>query len=998
MYLVYNMMCMNWKTCFYCGLIGIAVMRPTGSIAAAAGQSAGWVAFPHRAETASWPRWEKCGSDMHFLLRPVMFDFPELASEPFIRDAGVLSAKWQTSSRNGTPPRVLKIREVEWFAAGRRVDAQVTVSADEPGSEIYRSEAAGDGDPATVCSVSASVATPQTRYREVRAGLTLSAKQAEPVDEIRLSYGDAENPDLAGVTFSADGKAVVPVSQEVDRGRLCHVAKFRGLRAQTLVLTVASAPLTIALADFPKELQPRLHAKPFVSHLMRPVPFGLSPDNYDREACDSLLAEYDGTHLGIAFAEWDSQAFFQSYNRGNRFYADLCSAFGPKPTNRSEYESRLRAFWNWHDAMFFGRAWGMSGGFGCIPYACEYGSKIAGLELTEHTSTIPHRSLLRLTVGAARQYGVPSLLYLAYYLGKYSPDSSRPPAPPDAKGWHSGAGAGISTSFAERMCMIGYFHGVNLFSFEAEPWAQIEKTADGKARLTAQGRTLTKVYGWFRSPAGARGEWYAPILLARDYLHGTTRRNGCVWGYDLKLSDGDWMAERIGRAIDYYDGQAAAWDKPPYSHNLHNSPLGDVFDEAFVNPPSGRYPEFRRYPVVILADEPEISAQLAQRLEDYVVNGGTLVVNSVHRDRLPESFVRGAFKVLSKSKDGGVFARRREFGRGALIVTEPKYLAGADPEQPSDELKGLLMKLQEEVMPFKVTGDVEFAVQNMGQGRWKLLLVNNKGVLKDPWAEKETVDGTYASDVTVDAGAGAEVHEIYAGAKVERTGTCVKLTVPPGGVRVLEIGMPARPAADAPRPIAVWKLAGDARAEPDGRMTGKCFDERWAKDASGLVYYEASHPKTSIGVRANPGYPLLSGSITLWAKPNLGFGGFSDRGGYPFAARFLWIALHEGRWDLVAFDGPRIRGPAAKDGRWTFLAATWTANTVRFYVDGVEFACDGVPLKKFIPIWDGQFELGTKGRGRRTFGGGISTVRLYAGELSSEEVKARYLAEIKEVR
>ena len=57
-----------------------------------------------------------------------------------------------------------------------------------------------------------------------------------------------------------------------------------------------------------------------------------------------------------------------------------------------------------------------------------------------------------------------------------------------------------------------------------------------------------------------------------------------------------------------------------------------------------------------------------------------------------------------------------------------------------------------------------------------------------------------------------------------------------------------------------------------------------------------------------------------------------------------------------------------------------------------------MPLKTFHNIWDGNFDIGTLGRGRRTFGGKIGDVKLFSKDLSPAEIKQLYDSSVKKYR
>lgn len=768
--------------------------------------------------------------------------------------------------------------------------------------------------------------------------------------------------------------------------------------------------MQIEMLDLPDDLSQKMLSAPFVSHLLRPVPFGLSPDNFMWESCQSVLDKYQQTHLGICFAEWDSQAFFQSWSPTHRFAKDLVAAFGEPPANRWESVAKLEQFWQWHKEIFFGNIWGMSGGMAFPQYGVEWGGKIAGMELTSHTSTIPYRTLLRFTAGAGRQYNKPWLLYLAYYLGKFSPNSTRPMGDRDSRLWTGGPDAGISPSFAMRTFFTAYFMGANYFSFEAEPWGQAEMQRDGKAVLNPNGKVLKNFYEWSRSLAGKRGEWYAPILLGLDYGHGQTRRNGFIWGYKIVPEPGDLMSEHIGRAIDYYDGELAAWDKPPYSHNLHNSELGDIFDTAFINPPSGTTPMFKNYPVVILADNCDLSSTIRSQLEEYVYNGGTLVFNSTHTvlvnsEIMPLEFDAGEvcedgmimpkfpisskFQVIMQTAGGNPFAIKYRFGNGHAIMTIPKYLQGSDPEQPLPYIAQLLKKIQAEVLPFKVEGDLQFVLNRIGDHHWKLALINNKGVLKQPWEREERFDLAFQTTARITLPENSTIQEILYNTELLIHNNICEVELPPGGVRIMEI-MGADVPSDKQLPlIGIWKLDNNTKGITEVSYQATEHDMEYVPIESGRKVYQASNPETELLLHFVPRLPLKSATLSFWVAPDLDFK-LSSNGGYPVASRFFHVALRKNRWYMYATNAgsisANIPGPLAEHNRWTHIALTWSPSELRFFVDGVEYTLDGVPFKSFISGWESVLHVGTYGRGRRTFGGKIADLRLYSKALEPEQI------------
>ncbi|MBQ7209058.1 MAG: LamG domain-containing protein [Lentisphaeria bacterium] len=986
----------------------IAILLALSGIALAAAEPK-LVATPARSAAVERKQFDINGRDYWYLLKDTWYTIDDLKNEPFVRESGALSVKWGVKWENNNPPRTLFLRSLKVTGNGSVQNFDLKITPREDDTKIYNTAHLADGDEKTVCAVSGSVASSKNRYLPVEAEIALAFPEPVAVSKLTLAYGAGRSKEIGRVRFVCAGKELRPASLRKENGLLTAV--FRNApRSRELTLLCGSAVPRIVLQDFPADQQARLLKYPFVSHLMRPVPFGLEPGNFDKAAAAQLLSKYKKTHKGICFAEWDSQAFFQSLNENNRLFVETVTQFGKKPDDRGGFADYMKRFWNWHKAIFFDDIFGMSGAFGTVHYGMEWGGKIAAMELTNHTSTIPHRTLLRYTAGAGRQYGRPWMLYLAYYLGKFSPNSTSVMAPKNAKTWVSGPDAGISPSYSRRIFLSAYFMGANYQSFEAQPWGQAEKSG-GKVVLNANGKVLKEFYEFTRSPEGKRGTWYTPILLAVDYLHGMTR-DGDVWtwsGVKVPQTKGDLMGKHFNRAIDPWDGQREAWNKPPYSHNMHNSPLGDIFDTAIGNPPSGKYPRFEDYAVVVLPDGIAVDGMLRLKLESYVSSGGTLVINSIHQKSLPEKMMSAKIlpqtvtdsglvipkvrlvraKPALRTEKGTIFAVQQKYGLGHVIMTLPEYLIGEDKEQPNVCITRLLEKLQSEVLPFSVSGDCQFIVSRLADDHWKVAVINNKGVLKEPWERKERYDEKYTSEVTLKLPESAEVSSVYRKKELSRSGGEVRFSLPPGEVTVLEIKNLKMSEKSSLPLLAEWPLDGSKGKAYTGRMKDAEYDMKYAALPSGRKVYDASNPKTAVIVNYMPGFELNKGSFEFWAAPDFS-AKLSDRGGYPLAARFFRIQFYRQRWNYTLYDAVTMPGPAAEDGRWDHIVFTWDGSESRFFVNGREYTDNGVPLKTYLPIWDGKFDIATLHRGRRTFGGKISAVKLYAKALTPEEIRELY--------
>ncbi len=1015
------------------------------------GEASPLVADPGRTAAVEGSPVRVMGRDHWYLLKKDWLELDGVKEEPFVKESGTHYAKWDLKWPDQETPRVIFLRDLKVYAEhddpAKASGYSLKIEPIEPDTQIYHPEHLADNDLKSVCGISGSIASAVRRYTPVEAKLNLQFSLPRSVRKIVLAYGTGKKAELGRVSFFCDGREIRPDSMTRKSGVL--KAEFKPApRSKEFTLLCRSAAPVGVLKDFPEKMQQRLLTRPFDSHLLRPVPFGLSPRNFDVADGEKLMAKYEKSHIGIGFTEWDSQAFLQSLIPTNRLYSETVDFIGPMPDNREDAVRNMENFWNWHRELFFNRIWGMSGSTGFAHYGMEWGGRTAGLELTNNSATVPHRTLMRYTAGAGRQYGRPWLLYLAYFMGKLSPNSLMPPVEKKTSSWGQGMDAGISASFSRRVFLSGYFMGNTFLGFEAQPWGQAQKK-DGKVELNANGKVLKEFYEWTRSDAGKRGVWYTPILFAVDYQHGLVR-DGNVWAWGswsrIPQTRGDLMSRHFNRAIDYWDGNESAWSQPPYSHNLHNSALGDIFDTELGNPPSGVMPQFRNYAVVILPDEIRMTEPLKEKLMEYVRNGGTLVINVIHRRffpagmmtakiqpdiicdsglKLPQVVLNQALPAF-RTDAGNLLAVSQQYGRGKVIMTLPKYFLGDNPEQPNPYIGRLLEALQREVLPFQVAGDCQFIISRLAADHWKVALINNKGVLKEPWERQEKFDPRYAAEIEIRLPASAEVSSVYRPVKLKKSSSGVRLVLPPGDVAVLEIRgvrmppslagtiiadtadrqagrklhpfrpVPQKPSVPggrkecAPRLIGEWKLDGTPGRVREGKIREKTFDMNYAQLPSGRKVYDVSAPQSAVQVKYSPGLSLPAGSFTLWAAPDFN-ARLSDRGGYPLAGRFFRIMFHNRRWSVNVMDSAVIAGPAAKHRHWDHLVFTWNRQECRFFVNGEEYSFNGVPIKIFLPVWNNAFDIGSYGRGRRTFGGKISDVRLYSGALSPDEIKTIYL-------
>ncbi|HYG78038.1 MAG TPA: hypothetical protein VEK08_23735 [Planctomycetota bacterium] len=262
---------------------------------------------------------------------------------------------------------------------------------------------------------------------------------------------------------------------------------------------------------------------------------------------------------------------------------------------------------------------------------------------------------------------------------------------------------------------------------------------------------------------------------------------------------------------------------------------GDIFDVIYATPDVQRWKTIDTYPVVIAAGEIELTLEEGKRLAQYVENGGTLVVADeqlsgpgVAALKLPElgqtaeadffawqlpgtPVVSPRFR-FKPVKDGralavalpGVkpvpnfeppkdttnsFCSAFDRGKGRLIfLSVPKGLGIDRVAVPALPL--LLSHVTRELMPVEVFGDVEWMVNRNATG-WVVTLLNPAGQAKPqhgitPTDFRENRRITIKTVARSSSAADWLFPEEKLELKADGEGSSLELTVPAGGVRIVE--------------------------------------------------------------------------------------------------------------------------------------------------------------------------------------------------------------------
>jgi hypothetical protein len=226
------------------------------------------------------------------------------------------------------------------------------------------------------------------------------------------------------------------------------------------------------------------------------------------------------------------------------------------------------------------------------------------------------------------------------------------------------------------------------------------------------------------------------------------------------------------------------------------------------------------YRAVVVGGRIEWSAEWIQRLNDYVRNGGTLVLNAAQLKNLPEQLagvratnatveadsarcqatgeenqdlggqlfqyqkveLKGATAFMS-APNGDPLVTVNKIGKGSVVFAALPDLLGVD-ERITPFAAHLLAHVFADATPLKVTGDVEYLINRAANG-WVVTLLNNNGVFKTQQGMAQVDRNAYVT-VTI----GPEIvsaKEWISESDLRVDAGSVSVRIAPGGVAIVEL-------------------------------------------------------------------------------------------------------------------------------------------------------------------------------------------------------------------
>ncbi|MBO5760626.1 MAG: LamG domain-containing protein [Lentisphaeria bacterium] len=981
---------------------------------AVAAEKGNLVADPASAVKNTWKKYPVSGKDFWMLLDPRWLNLKGVSHEEFVQKSGTGFVHQTVSGENVTNLRVLTIGEITSYdARNRRRKATIEVIPEEKDMLVTDPQYLNDGSIRNYCVFSGNVLDMTRRYAIHKN--TLKFKSDFAIARLAINHGVGKDNRISKLL--CNGKEVqIPADKNTFDVKITPAAK-------EFELTVYSSPLKYQAKELNVPYEERLKKAPFwLTNMFRANYgniFGTDVCNFDQESFASVRKKYGENFIGYWLPEWDHN-YILAVSRPNLPYYKTIQNFIKVPCNKEDFVKGVLKFcWDSHKPLFGKDLLGMSGQVLFMHHACDWGSTVSGLEITQEKTELAGRISFMFTRGASRQFDKPMYIYQAYYGGSQSPNST-------LRGYTRRIDWGVAPSLTLRNFMASYYMGNNYLDFEAQPYGMVLEEKGGNHSLTGNGKVMKEFYEWTASDKGKRGESYAPILLLADRKHGYD-----MWyriaprGWDnfyniYPLTDANFFMEYVMQVISpRYDYNK--FDNPKYSPNLHNSTVGDIFDLYLANPLVNgevRLDQLKKYPVVALVDDITYTEKLANTLKQYVAEGGTLLLTTgqtapfeedkdflgvtIGKDTKKEdglfvnslTLLPGTETVMATSRKTPL-ATKKKYGNGHVILLASPYMKKTgDLTKVPQQLVKLFEKIQSELLPVKVEGDCQYLFNIMPDGTWKVILINNRGIVKLPKESTEKHFKEFTSKVTLTVPAGVTIKELRKNAVpavqkgkdfdkytftiapadiyvVDMKGIKFGKTVKKGAAKFNKVknykfapytpvkandGYKPRPAATlaamgknmvaAPAIVGSWK--GEGMKEVTGNGYELKFHNVEVKD--GVARYNTKRSWATLNAQLKHSLPAVSYELVVKPAPIEQWKnvyGRHVRGGVLYPHRNLMLEYYHGRWTLLLFERiiyDRVMGPKAAP-EWTHLCVTTEKNIARLFVNGKEVKRAAGPIK-----------------------------------------------------
>jgi len=542
---------------------------------------------------------------------------------------------------------------------------------------------------------------------------------------------------------------------------------------------------------------------------------------------DRFVGNISGESLGYFYPRAEDMKAATANARTRR---ELVTAFTPVTLEGNAAKYRKVFGQDWPDAyreVIPCKSIGMTS-FGPICYS--WGARTVGYESSAITVGLLSMRMAFLR-GAARQNGGLTATYRSCNFGDASTifsEASSFTKPKNILDNFYSVYSGAGMTWYKMDLWYQYMCGASMFYHEQgfdEFWIPGGTGAAGihEVQLSPKGKLVDRFLRVTRRNKD-RGAAFTPVAFLVDYAHGwdPSPFEPHAFGDWGKRPDLTLFADHEQMLREYfftaYHPIAARGEEPITATNEVYVPgvFGDIFDVVFATPDAKRWTTLGTYPAVIAAGEIELTAEEGKRLADYIHQGGTLVVADAHLTgpgveafELPkmnppaeaDRYVWGGTehasqrfrfrpiaggKPLAATPDGKVFCAAFDRGEGRLIVLSVPRGLGID-RAAHPVLARLVAGLTRGLMPVEVDGGVEWMVNRSASG-WIVTLLNPAGQAK-PQQGITPTDFRQNRDVTLRFGVPVKAASdwLFPEEKLEPKEGRLRLTVPAGGVRIVEL-------------------------------------------------------------------------------------------------------------------------------------------------------------------------------------------------------------------
>jgi hypothetical protein len=385
---------------------------------------------------------------------------------------------------------------------------------------------------------------------------------------------------------------------------------------------------------------------------------------------------------------------------------------------------------------------------------------------------------------------------------------------------------GPSLSWYRKSYYLYYMAGASAIYLE-QGFDQFFKPGPGEHsfQLNPLGK-ITDEFVRFAESHPHRGTPNTPVAVLLDPAHGWDMTDYPQWPFGVSQINRSDQALRELFGVAYYpglivEGEPANGERQAFVSGA----FGDIFDVLVAAEP--RMENIDNYPVTIVGGQPAWSRAWSKKLEDYVSNGGLLVLNAAQVAGLSEEWLgiklldkteeadeahcdlpgndepdlRGQLfryrkvqlkgsRVAMRAKSGDPLFTVKTHGKGAVVFCALPDLLGED-QRVTPFAAHLLAHVFSNATPVRVSGDVQWLLNSTENG-WVVTIFNNNGVWK-PQQGLAQVDRSASVTAKIDLrGKMIKSAEEWLSGKnltVEKGNghDSVSVTIAPGGIAIVAI-------------------------------------------------------------------------------------------------------------------------------------------------------------------------------------------------------------------